>query len=311
MRRLQHDCKEAGPLVPGVTPRDVRRPYRTRPALLETGGVARAGWARSRRPGARTMARQRWITAVAATAILVLAGCGGTAPSASPSSSPTGSAGPSASGEALTLQLLPDRFVGKSIGGQRVLLLVTVPGDPMDGPVALRAEATGGGGAQVEVSPTELVPGQVGEVTVIPAAITGEAELALTVTGTRGGSEARAERPIPIVEGADTEAATARAHLLRFIPWLAANRPELGITEGTVWQETPGSWVLIVTHYLFLSPEWEVDLAWHVMTPPNDWIRIQLRHRWSETAPSAAFEIRSAAGSAPPSEIAPDATVWR
>ena len=86
---------------------------------------------------------------------------------------------------------------------------------------------------------------------------------------------------------------------------------ELGISEGTVWQGTPGSWVLIVTHYVFISADWEVDLAWHVMTPPNDWIRIQLRHRWTETAPSVAFEIPSAAGTASPREIAPDEAVWR
>ena len=193
---------------------------------------------------------------------------------------------------------MPDRFIGKSIGGQRVLLLVRVSGEPGDGAVTLRAEAAGAGGAAVEVEPAQLDPGTIGEVLVVPAAISGEADLTVTVTASRDGQEQRIERTVPIVEGSDGDAQIARAYLDRFIPWLATTHPELGISEGTVWQGTPGSWVLIVTHYVFISADWEVDLAWHVMTPPNDWIRIQLRHRWTETAPSVAFEIPSAAGTA-------------
>ena len=265
------------------------------------------------------MTRRQATIAAAMAALLSISGCGGSGPSGSSSGSPTATPsatttpGPSASSStaAFTLEVVPDRFIGKSIGGQRVLLLVRVSGDPGDGAVTLRAEAAGAGGAAVEVEPAQLAPGTIGEVLVVPAPISGEADLTVTVTASRDGQEQRIERTVPIVEGSDGDAQTARAYLDRFVPWLATTHPELGISEGTVWQGTPGSWVLIVTHYVFISADWEVDLAWHVMTPPNDWIRIQLRHRWSESVPSIAFEIPSAAGSDPPRQIAPDAAVWR
>jgi hypothetical protein len=37
-----------------------------------------------------------------------------------------------------------------------------------------------------------------------------------------------------------------------------------------VWEGLPGTWVLIVEHYLFFSTDWELDLSWHVMIPPDD-----------------------------------------
>lgn len=249
------------------------------------------------------------IAAVAAAAILSLGGCSGTTPTATPN----GSVGPAPtttgpSGSAFSLTVLPERFVGKSIGDQRVILLVTASGTASDGPVAIRATA---GGERVEVEPAELEPGKVGEVTVVPAAITGEHDLIVTITATRDDVVQTEERTIPLVEGTDSEAATARGNLARFTGWLGESRPELGISDGTEWQGTPGSWVLVVTHYIFVSDAWELDMAWHVMMPPDDWIRINLRHRWTETTPSIAFEIPSAAGIGGPREIAPDDAVWR
>lgn len=231
-----------------------------------------------------------------ALAVLLAAGCAGA------------SGTPSPSGPAFELEVLPAQLVGRAIGGQWVVFLVTVTGLPADGTVAISAEA---GGEPAEVEPADLEPGTVGEVTVVPAPVTGERDLAITITATRGGVTRTAGRTIPVVEGEDFEAATAAAHLARFTGWLGAHRPELGITAATAWEGTPGSWVLVVTHYVFTSEDWELDMAWHVMTPPDDWIRINLRRRWSETAPSVAFEIPSAAGTAPPREIEPDPEVWR
>jgi hypothetical protein len=78
-----------------------------------------------------------------------------------------------------------------------------------------------------------------------------------------------------------------------------------------VWEGVPGTWVLIVEHYLFFSTDWELDLSWHVMIAPDDWSEIDLRHRDSELAPSLAFKIDSVSANDAPHEIAPPEAVWR
>jgi hypothetical protein len=105
--------------------------------------------------------------------------------------------------------------------------------------------------------------------------------------------------------GEDGLAADARAHLAPFLGWLAKFHPELGIDERTNLEGTPGSWVLVIDHYQFLSEEWEIGLAWHVMIPPDDWARIYLRRRWSEVRPARAFEFSSVSSGAEPHEIDP------
>lgn len=47
------------------------------------------------------------------------------------------------------------------------------------------------------------------------------------------------------------------------------------------------------------------------MIAPDDWARIYLRQRWTETTPSAAFEISSVSAGGDPREIAPPDAVWR
>lgn len=78
-----------------------------------------------------------------------------------------------------------------------------------------------------------------------------------------------------------------------FVAFLALNCPSLQIDENTNWQ---GFWsgiqIIIVQHYLFKSNNWEMELSWHAMIPPYDWVKIYLRKR-CEVAPSLAFTIDS------------------
>jgi hypothetical protein len=198
--------------------------------------------------------------------------------------------------------------VGRTIGGQRVVYLVMISGPRSEGPVALSAVA---GGASVTIEPQPLLPGVVGEITVAPEAVTEDVDLEIAITGSRDGVSRTVQRTLGMSPGEDGLRAEAEAHLAGFATWLATNRPELGIDEVTRWEATPGSWVLIVDHYLFFSEAWELELSWHVMIPPDDWSRISLRHRWTETKPSLAFEISSVAGGLEPHEIEPPDAVWR
>lgn len=188
------------------------------------------------------------------------------------------------------------------------MFLVTVSGSPEDPPAQISAEATV---ASISVEPRELPPGMVGEVTVVPIPVSTVEELVVTITASRGDIQRREQRTLQIEPAEDDLAVEAGAHLAPFVDWLAVERPELGIGPTTAWEATPGAHVLVVSHYLYFSEEWEVGLEWHIMIPPSDWTRIYLRHRWTETRPSLAFEISSFAAGDEPQEIAPPESVWR
>lgn len=234
----------------------------------------------------------------AAALVMLAAAC--TSPSETPSAS-DGSA-------EFDLDVVPATSTGRTIGGQRVVFLVTVTGSDAGGPVTLAADAAG---ATISVSPQPLPPGVVGEVTIVPAPAVEEERLVVTITASRGAIERRTERVLTMAPGEDSIGSEAAILLERFTEWLAVERPELGISSDTAWEGTTGSWVLVVNHYLYFSEDWELGLDWHVMIAPDDWARIYLRERWTQTRPSVAFEIPSVSGELPPREIDPPASVWR
>ncbi len=209
------------------------------------------------------------------------------------------------------MTVLPQQLNGHAIGGQQCVFLVTVDEDPAaDGDaVLLTADATK---ATVTVLEADLVPGRVAEVVVVPENSAVGSSVAVTITGTRGDLVASEVVSFEVVEGEDDRAEYATELLERFVPWLEANRPELGITRDTEWTGTMVSpqW-LVVSHYLFFSEEWELHLEWHIMVAPDDWAHIDLRHRFDESRPSYAFEISSVTGSVDPIPMAVPETVWR
>jgi hypothetical protein len=230
------------------------------------------------------------------------------APSGAPATTTPASATPAAPIE-FSVEVLPGQAVGLALPGERFVFLVRASGEPTDGPVELSATSSAG---TVSVEPASLQPGAVGEVTLVPAAVTGsEVPVDIEIAAERSGVRQTETRTILVQPGVDTLRPEADAHLAPFLTWLAANRPDLGITAATQWDAVPGTWVLIVSHYLYFSPDWELDLAWHVMIPPDDWSRINMRRRWSEISPSCAFEISSVSGSTPAHEIQPEQAIWR
>lgn len=264
------------------------------------------------------MARPTSFVSVLAALLLgaPLAGCGaGPAPTTTPAATATQapatspSTAPSKAASAFTLTVVPATSVGRTIPGAKVVFLVTVSGTASDGPVEITAQAPN---ATTTIEPAQLVPGVVGEVTLVAKDCSCDStQVGIEIAATRAGARQTETRTLELVSGTDDWKADADAHLAPFITWLAANRPDLGITAATKWEGTPGSWVLVVNHYLYFSTDWELNLAWHVMIAPDDWSRIALRKRGSEVAPSLAFEISSVSGGTAPHEIAPPEAVWR
>ncbi len=232
-----------------------------------------------------------------------------------------------------TLAVTPPR-IDDAIPGQRVVLLATTTeageaGDPVA--VSARTSDEFAGRVELTVGRTSIVAGEVAEVTVVPGAVTdgepgaatpppemppaigpGGVIVPVTVTAARGEIEREVTVLIQVSGGEDTVTEYATELRARFVSWLATERPDLGITEATAWTPTiVKPHILVVTHYLFFSEEWEMSLMWHVTIAPYDWSRIYLRPR-SQVLPTLAFEIPSVSDPASlPHEIDPPAEIDR
>jgi len=171
--------------------------------------------------------------------------------------------------------------------------------------------------ADITIEPEYIFPGQVSEVTVIPQAPPTNIsrisslrtkdspygkgqELIVKLCGSRDDFQQCRDVSINILPGEDWSLEYASAVRDRFIPYLAESYHELGITTDTLWTGTiVKPHILVVTHYLFFSEEWEMGVMWHVMIPPYDWARIYLRHRYTDFEPQYAFEISSLSADPP------------
>lgn len=190
-------------------------------------------------------------------------------------------------GQQETLQAIP---------GQQCILLITAmdeDGGDSGTPVTLSAtEPTGF--ATVTLQPQEITPGQVAEVTVTPSPASVNQVLTVTIIGARNGFTSEVTMMIEVLPRDDELENIATALRDRFVPWLASNHSEFGISNATAWTGTiVNPRILVVMHYIFLCEEWELYMTWHVTIPPYDWARIYLRQRFAETRPSYAFEISS------------------
>ena len=214
-----------------------------------------------------------------------------------------------------SLQVIPES-IEDSIAGQRCVFLVVVAdeGQGSGEGEAVNISATSPG-ATVTIYPQAITLGQVTEVTVVPDEASAGETLTVTVRGERGGLE-NTETSTLVVMGEDSMGPTAAEMRDKFIPWLAANHPEFGITSETEWTGTivrPN--IMVVMFYLFFSEDWEMGVSWHVTIPPHNWARIYIRHRFTEVTPSYAFEISSGSEEGEPHAIdLKDAfaeSVWR
>lgn len=212
---------------------------------------------------------------------------------------------------AFHINVIPEQLNGDSIAGQHCVFLVTITDEGQEGqlPVRISAKAPG---AQVVIYQQDIVEGQVAEVVVIPTQKSIGKTIKVTITGTRGSATDKKVVSFEVAEGEDNRQGYAEMLLDRFVSWLATNHPEFGITEDTAWNGTMVSPVwLVVSHYLFFSEEWEAHIEWHIMIPPYDWAKIDLRHRFDQLAPSYAFEISSVNATSEPVPIEVPETVWR
>lgn len=189
-----------------------------------------------------------------------------------------------------TLEVSPEFVQGVIPGAVTGVLVTVTDSEPTADPVTITVTAEG---ATVTVEPSEIVAGEVAEVMLVADAATTERPIEIVVVGRRGALESTVTRSTIVMDWGDDRGPEAHAIFETFLEWLEENRPELGITAGTAFTGSmvaPG--LLVVSHYLFLSDEWEIGLSWHVMIPPDDWAEIYLRPRHAPT-PTLAFRLMS------------------
>jgi hypothetical protein len=212
------------------------------------------------------------------------------------------------------LQVVPAAIDDLAQGASTSFLvsISEIDDDPSTQLVVLSATASAGTAAIV---PSVIRPGDVAELTLGSAGVPIGSTIDVTVRAARG-SESRQATATAIVsepiEIPDDRLATGIDMRDRFVPWFAAEHPELGIDEETVWTPVPvRPHILEVSFYMFLCEEWELVVWWHVMIPPYDWARLYLRHRSTEMAPSFGAEISSVSIGGSPEPMTPPEEVWR
>ncbi len=214
----------------------------------------------------------------------------------------------SAQAEAFQLKIINrPAFFGDivySIPGQRCIFLVTLAENKTNtGSEAVKLVVTSPD-CEVSVYPQLITRGQVSEITVIPTTANVGRNVTITLTGERGGLKRIVNISTEVYEEEDFLGPEAAEKRDLFVVWLAEKHPDLGITDETIWNGTVvNPRVLVVTHYMFVSEEWEMYVTWHVMISPYDWAKIYLRHRFDSAVPTYAFEVSSVQGQVEPVAI--------
>jgi hypothetical protein len=232
---------------------------------------------------------------------VILAACGG---AAATTTNPS---------PGFTMSVSPEFVQGLIPKATSGVLVTVTDASPTDVPVQITATAPG---ADVTVQPAEIGQGEVAEVRIVAQSVSEETPIDIEITATRGAVTQTAARTTSVLPWEDDRGEYADTLLQLFVGWLSTNRPDLGITSTT---EFSGSFVapmlLVVSHYMFMSDQWEIGLSWHVMIAPDDWSEIYLRPRDS-IAPSAAFRLASQQaaldnGTIDITEVSPPAEVVR
>jgi hypothetical protein len=182
-------------------------------------------------------------------------------------------------------------FVQGVFPNEPVTLLVTIEdAEPEGDAVSLDVSSTGN---DVSVEPSEIREGEIAEVTLVAAEVSDELETEVVVRAQRGAEEREVTKSVIVMPGQDELEPMARDVLGLFLPWLEENYPEFGIGPDS---EFSGMLVaprlLVVSHYAFFTPEYELGLSWHIMVAPDDWADLYIRPRDS-LQPTAAFRLSS------------------
>ena len=85
---------------------------------------------------------------------------------------------------------------------------------------------------------------------------------------------------LKVWEWEESDHTQAYEKLAPFLTYFSQNKPDFNINNTTHWEiSCNDAGLLVVEHFLFMDEIWELELSWHVMIPPHDWVTVYLRPR--------------------------------
>lgn len=134
-------------------------------------------------------------------------------------------------------------------------------------------------------------------------------EIKLTITS--GNMEVSDSALVTVVNWTLIDSSYAETLLEPFISYFSEEKLLYQIDQNTTWEGiASGIEIIVVSHFLFKSELWEIEISWHVMIAPYDWVKIYLRNR-SDFSPIWAGKIDSWSSNHTIIEIDPPPEVYR
>jgi hypothetical protein len=163
-------------------------------------------------------------------------------------------------------------------GGGVFIVRALPAGNPLN-EIILSIEADPGLNALIDLNDINQ-PSGIAEITIRPEQSIEFGTYPIKVYATRSNSTRSIKLDVETINwtGENVEMATVKKD--EFIDWLETEHPEFGTFSGREWfpyVTYPG--ILVVEHWTFLDPDWEMRICFHVMIPPYDWSMILLRPR--------------------------------
>jgi hypothetical protein len=163
--------------------------------------------------------------------------------------------------------------------GGGVFILSLTPGAGFTGTVDLAVEADPVLNAQLS-RPVLDARRRIAELTIRPAAGVEHRMYAVEVVASQGAAVQSVPLQVEVFSWGSGSLPEMLPRRDAMIAWLESAHPELGPISGADWYPyMTYPEILIVEHWTFLSPEWELRMAYHVMMPPDDWTLVEIRRR--------------------------------
>jgi hypothetical protein len=164
-------------------------------------------------------------------------------------------------------------------GGGGVFIVSLASGHAESDDVSLFLESCDELRARIDIRP-QGSQFEIAEISLRPEETINPAVYPITLYATDSKTTRAVELTVDLINWPPANAETAEIKRDEFVEWLEAEHPELGEFSGRQWfpyLTYPG--ILVVEHWTFLDPDWEMRICFHVMIPPYDWSMLLLRPR--------------------------------
>jgi hypothetical protein len=170
-------------------------------------------------------------------------------------------------------------YIRSQVGGGGIFLVRMMPGSNFDGTVDLELLADPCLHAHLDRTTLDQASSSA-EITVAPDNKAEFKTYQIEVRAAHKGDYCSVYLNVEILQWPCGTPDGACRKMTEFLEWVKEKYPhirDLSSDQWTAFLTYPQ--ILIVEHWTFLSPEWEIRMCHHVMIPPYDWTYFRLRKR--------------------------------